>query len=129
MASYEQSKDYFLGQLSEAEQLAIEEEYFANPEALMTLRAACDDLIDDYLRGTLTPQEHQKFEQRLNELPALREKVETSRALLQTLDSARQTLAAEKNYSAKTTLRTGRWPNFGPRYVFQLASRWQLQRL
>ena len=96
MASYEQSKDYFLGQLSEAEQLAIEEEYFANPEALMTLRAACDDLIDDYLRGTLTPQEHQKFEQRLNELPALREKVETSRALLQTLDSARQTLAAEK---------------------------------
>ena len=82
MSIYKQSKDYFLGHLPESEQLNFEEEYFSNPEALMALRAACDDLIDDYLRGKLAPQEQQKFEQRLNELPALREKVETDRALL-----------------------------------------------
>lgn len=96
MSIYEQSKDYFLGHLPESEQLNFEEEYFSNSEALMALRAACDDLIDDYLRGKLAPQEHQQFEQRLNELPALREKVETDRALLQALESTRQTIALEK---------------------------------
>lgn len=121
MSIYEQSKDYFLGHLPESEQLNFEEEYFSNSEALMALRAACDDLIDDYLRGKLAPQEHQQFEQRLNELPALREKVETDRALLQALESTRQTIALEKNGNYKTVHRTGLWLNFGRKYVFQRA--------
>ncbi len=103
MSIYDQSKDYFLGHLPESEQLNFEEDYFSNPEALMALRAACDDLIDDYLRGKLAPQEHLKFEQRLNELPALREKVENDRALLQALESARQTIALEKKWQLQNS--------------------------
>ncbi len=105
MANYDQNKDYFLGQLPESEQQKVEEEYFANPEALLELRADFDDLIDDYLRENLSPQEYQKFEERLKQLPAIREKVETDRALMQALTTPSTTI----NQNNQRTGSTRRW--------------------
>jgi hypothetical protein len=105
MTNYDQIKDYFLGQLPESEQLKVEEAYFANPEALQELRADFDDLIDDYLRGKLSLQEQRKFDQRLNQLPAISEKVETDRALRQALTPP----PAIANHSNQRTGSTRRW--------------------
>jgi hypothetical protein len=87
MSNYDQIKDYFLGQLPEEEQQQVEEQYFTNPESLHSFWADSNDLIDEYLRGNLSPSHHQKFEERLQQLPALHEKVETDRALLQVLEA------------------------------------------
>lgn len=105
MTNYDQIKDYFLGQLPESEQQKVEEEYFANPEALLALRADFNDLIDDYLRWQLSPQEQLKFEQRLKQLPAIREKVETDRALMQALTPP----TAIANHRNQRTGSTRRW--------------------
>ncbi len=106
MADNDQIRDYLLGQMPEVERLKIEEEYFANPEALMAFWADSNDFIDDYLRGKLSLQERWKFEQHLKQLPAIREKVETDRALLQALDIS---FTAFANQSNQRTGSTRRW--------------------
>ncbi len=103
MSNYDQIKNYFLGNLPEADQLKMEEEYFSGPESLLAFWADANDLIDDYLQGKLSRQEHQLFKQRLNQLPALRENIETDRALMQAL-----TLPQNQNYQ-RIPESTRRW--------------------
>jgi hypothetical protein len=53
---------YLLGQLPDSERQAVEERYFANDEWFALLQATEDDLIDDYVRETLTLQDRKAFE-------------------------------------------------------------------
>ena len=106
MANSNQIKDYLLGHLPESEQLKLEEEYFADPEALTAFWADSNDLIDAYLTGKLSQSDQLKFGQRLIQLPAIREKVETDRALLQTLGIFPKTIA---NQSSQRITISPRW--------------------
>lgn len=53
---------YVLGAAAEEEAAAIEREYFVSVEAMDRVRAAENDLIDDYVSGQLSADEHQAFE-------------------------------------------------------------------
>ncbi|HRH41072.1 MAG TPA: hypothetical protein PKY82_05460 [Pyrinomonadaceae bacterium] len=55
---------YFLGELSEAEQMAFEEKFFTNPEFSEWLDEFEIDLVDDYVRGELSATEKMKFEEK-----------------------------------------------------------------
>lgn len=55
-------RDYFLGQLPDAQVDAIERAYFAKETELDALAAVEDELIDDYLSGRLSPEQRARFE-------------------------------------------------------------------
>jgi hypothetical protein len=81
MSQRERIVRYLLGEQTEEEKQRTEQEYFAAGDFLSAVQVVCDELIDDYLRGNLAAHRHAQFAQRLQALPYLRERVETSRAL------------------------------------------------
>lgn len=82
-----QKKDairYFLGELSETEQSALEERFFTDPEFSEWLDEVETDLIDDYARGELSGAERQKFEQNFMVSERRRERIKAAAALWET---------------------------------------------
>ncbi len=64
MVSNENSlKQYLLGALGEAEQLALEEKLLLDDEEFEQLLIAEDELTDSYVRNALPPEERTRFEQ------------------------------------------------------------------
>ncbi len=55
---------YLLGTATEAERIAVENDYLANGEAFHQLKATENDLIDSYARGELAIAEKEAFEKR-----------------------------------------------------------------
>src|SRR4030095_4504999 len=55
---------YLLGDLSERENVEIEERAFSDQEFMQTIQSAESDLIDAYARGELSERECQQFESR-----------------------------------------------------------------
>ena len=80
---------YLLGDLTEEEQVQVEDRAFEDAEYLGALEAAEADLIDSYVRGELSQLERRGFERRFLTSPQRRSKVEFARALAM--------LAAESN--------------------------------
>jgi hypothetical protein len=72
---------YLLGQLPEAEQEAVEREYFESDEAFERLEEADQDLIDSYVAGTLEPAAAARLRESLAGSPARRARVEFAAAL------------------------------------------------
>jgi hypothetical protein len=72
---------YLLGQLTEEEQVQVEDRAFADAGYLGLLEAAETDLIDSYVRGELSSSDRREFERRFFTSPQRREKVEFARAL------------------------------------------------
>jgi hypothetical protein len=79
-------KRYLLGELSAAEQTALEDEYFLDRAKYDQLRQAEDDLIDSYTRGALSPADRERFERAYLANPQRRRHVKFSRAFAQVLD-------------------------------------------
>jgi hypothetical protein len=77
----ESIRAYLLGLLPEADAEALEEAYFADPEALDHVRAVEDDLLDDYAAGRLGPADRIAFEGRYSASEPLRQRVIAARAL------------------------------------------------
>jgi hypothetical protein len=73
---------YLLGNLSEEEQVRIEDRAFADANYLGALEAAEADLIDAYVRGELSQSERLGFERRFLTSSQRRSKVEFARDLL-----------------------------------------------
>lgn len=67
---------YLLGQLPEAEQDRLEEEYFCNNEVFVALLDAKDQLISNYLSGKLAAEDRKQFEQHFLTLPGRKREVE-----------------------------------------------------
>jgi hypothetical protein len=67
---------YLLGELSEAEQLALEEEYFADREKFDRIKAIENDLIEGYVCGKLSPADRERFEKCYLSSPQRREQVQ-----------------------------------------------------
>ena len=72
---------YLLGNLTEDEQVQVEDRAFADADYLSALEAAEADLIDTYVRGELSQSDRRSFEFRFLTSPERRRKVEFARAL------------------------------------------------
>jgi anti-sigma factor RsiW len=72
---------YLLGDLSEQEQVVVEDRAFADPGYLEALEGVEADLIDAYVRGELSQADRRQFERRFLTSPQRRNKVEFAKAL------------------------------------------------
>lgn len=79
---------YLLGELSEAEQAALEERYFADPRLFDEVTDAENALVDDYARDRLAPETRRRFEQHYLAHPQRRERAKFAEALATRLDQA-----------------------------------------
>jgi hypothetical protein len=77
---------YLLGDLPETEQIALEQEYFADPEKFEEVWAAENDLVDRYARGRLSRAERELFERNYLKSPRHRERVAVARKLVEAAD-------------------------------------------
>jgi hypothetical protein len=80
-ADVERARAYLLGAVDERESDLLEEEYFQSVEALETVEAAEETLIEDYLSDRLTGTERDRFERHYMATPLRRTRVETIRRL------------------------------------------------
>ena len=72
---------YLLGDLSEQEQIEVEDRAFSDPYYLQNILAVEADLIDEYVRGGLLENQRRQFETRFLASSERRQKVEFARAL------------------------------------------------
>ena len=77
---------YLLGELSQPEQVALEEKYFSNPELFDEITKVESKLVDDYVRGRLSPEVLKQFERFYLAHPERRERVKFAEALATRLD-------------------------------------------
>jgi anti-sigma factor RsiW len=102
---------YLLGELSDAEQSALEERYFTNPQVFEQLVGAENELVDEYASGRLSPEVRKRLEQYYLAHPPRRERVKFAQALAAKVDRTRSDQAA----FAPGTTRLTPWawaPNF-----------------
>jgi hypothetical protein len=71
---------YLLGELSDEQQVAIEDRAFADKEYLASITAVENDLIDEYVRHELSQAQRQRFEQRFLASADRRKRVEFAKA-------------------------------------------------
>jgi anti-sigma factor RsiW len=95
-------KRYLLGELSAAEQTALEDEYFLDRAKYDQLRQAEDDLIDSYTRGALAPADRERFEEAYLTNPQRRRHVKFSRAFVRVID---EELSARRPVERSTWMR------------------------
>lgn len=81
--SREARKQYLLGALSEADQQAFERALLAAPEQVEALELAEQELIDDFLQGTLTPPERARFTGYFLAAPARKQQLLVAQTLAQ----------------------------------------------
>ncbi len=72
---------YLLGELSEEQQVEIEDRAFEDKDYLASITAVENDLIDEYVRGELSGAQRQRFEKRFLASAERRKRVEFARAL------------------------------------------------
>ena len=85
---------YLLGDLSEDEQVRLEERFFADDESYRQLVALEDELRYDYAQGNLSARERGLFEKRFLTAPAEKQKVELAKAVLRKTHEAVRLQAA-----------------------------------
>lgn len=73
---------YLLGELSEAEQMRLEERYFGDKNLFEQLLEVEDELIHKYVKKELSPRERRQFERHFLSRPKQREKVKVAEALM-----------------------------------------------
>jgi len=83
----ELAKRFLLGSLSEAERAKIEDGFLAQDDFYQELLIAEDDLIDAYVRGELPASDRALFEQRTLTSSQLRERVEFTQTLFDSIST------------------------------------------
>lgn len=74
-------KRYLLGELSESEQSALEEQYFTDPQVFNQVLKVESELVDGYARGQLANEVRERFEQSYMAHPARSERAKFAAAL------------------------------------------------
>jgi anti-sigma factor RsiW len=87
---------YLLGELSESEQMALEERFFTDPQVFNQVLQAESKLVDAYARGRLSNEMRERFEQSYLQHPARRDRVEFARALTTSLHVAEIAVVATR---------------------------------
>ena len=72
---------YLLGELTEEQQVEIEDRAFSDKDYLASITAVEDDLIDEYVRGELSPTDRERFETRFLASAERRKRVQFAKAL------------------------------------------------
>src|SRR5690242_7737938 len=72
---------YLLGELAEQEQGKLEERLFSDDDLFKLLQVAEDELMEDYLEGSLSSQERKFFETHFLAAPERRQKLRFATAL------------------------------------------------
>lgn len=104
---------YLLGVASDKERLAVEEDLFATDADLNKLLQAEDDLIDDYVRGTLNESDRRLFESNFLCTQRRRQQVELVRSFVETLaqvDHADSSSASRRSLQVEERA-TGKGPD------------------
>jgi hypothetical protein len=114
---------YLLGGMSEADQMALEEAFVSDPQIFTLVADVENDLIDDYVRGRLEPEQRELFERNFLSSPGQRRRVEMARALSPSLDGIE---AAADNHRAAIENPAKRQRffsfSFNPQLAFRLAA-------
>ncbi|MBO0801421.1 MAG: zf-HC2 domain-containing protein [Blastocatellia bacterium] len=84
--------NYLLGELPEHDQLVVEERYIIDSVFHTLLCEVEDDLIADYVRGHLTPDERQRFEGHYLPSESNRQRVRFAQVFLHMIDQAAEAL-------------------------------------
>jgi cell division protein FtsL len=94
-------RSYLLGDLPEAEQLALVQEFFADDEMFEQVWATENDLLDQYIRGKLTLVEKDLFEKNYLASDVHRQRLAFAQTLIFNADSPAQsqTIPAETQQS------------------------------
>jgi hypothetical protein len=100
---------YLLGDVSDAEQTALEQQYFADRETFEQIWALENELVDGYVRGHLTSQERALFERNYLATPKHQQRVAVARALVQTADD---TIVAEVAEKKDRVIEPAWWSNW-----------------
>jgi hypothetical protein len=89
---------YLLGELSESEQIALEEKFFADPQVFDHVVKAESELLDNYVRGRLSEESRERFERAYLTNPARRARLKFAEALATRIDQteASKIAAGEK---------------------------------
>lgn len=72
---------YLLNELSSVQRDQVEQRFFQDPEYFDELATLEEELVDDYARGGLSPEERQRFEKEWIISPERRERVDAAKAL------------------------------------------------
>jgi hypothetical protein len=83
---------YLLGELSEEQQVEVEDRAFADKEYLGSITAVENDLIDEYVRHELSETDRRKFESRFLGSAERRKRVEFAKALARIPEKTVQTV-------------------------------------
>jgi hypothetical protein len=111
-------KRYLLGELSEAEQSALEDEYFINPSEYDRLCKVEDELLDAAARGSLSEADRERFERSYLTNPRRRRHVMFAKALAQVVDENRATKRAAPQTAARERIER---PDTGLSWLSHLA--------
>lgn len=87
---------YLLGELSEPEQSALEERYFADPQIFNEVLETESELVDGYVRGQLANEVRERFEQSYMAHPARSERVKFAAALATRLDQTEEPVTSSE---------------------------------
>lgn len=100
--SKQMMKRYLLGELSEQEQVALEERYFGDPNVFNEVLQVESELVDAYARGQLSTEMRERFEHSYLKHSARRNRVEFAKSLTTRIDEreASVTRAQESPQSA-----------------------------
>ena len=91
---------FLLGELSETERTAFEENFIADESFFEQIRVVEDELIESYTRGTLAETDKSKFERNFLITEKRRQRVAFTRSMLAKLSENRESTAAKKTETA-----------------------------
>jgi hypothetical protein len=115
---------YLLGDLTDDEQVEVEDRAFADHQYMERMLAVEDDLIDNYLRGSLSQLQRDQFEKRFLTSEQRRQKIEFARALAEV--SSRSVPASQQVTSSSSSSSweafIGLLRNLSPVVKFSLAT-------
>lgn len=91
---------YLLGELTEDQQVEIEDRAFSDREFTARITSVENDLIDEYVRDQMSQADRRRFESRFLSSESRRKRVEFARALAQLLPETRVTERETRTVSA-----------------------------
>lgn len=113
------ARRYLLGELTEAEQSALEETYFNDAQVFAEVAAEENALVDDYVRARLAPETRRRFETVYLSRPERRARVEFAEALLSRADASPTFSIGDRSESPRSNWLTT-W--LGPRPALAMAT-------
>src|SRR5947207_852946 len=104
-------RQYLLGALPEAERSRVAEQYFVDEQFFEELLDVENELLDQYVRGQLSPEERKKFGEYLAGLPNGAGKLATAHALMEAARERRKILPRPSAVTASSS--RSRWTPSG----------------